>query len=198
MLGRVRALRGVDSRRDALIDLADRGHQLRDVVVLGVVRGTAQVPDDVVADLELAHRPDALDDRTVAFLRPHGIRARPLKVPVGVVGPLDGLVLVVVRVDKPWHDDHAPGIHDVSRRLDLRPHHGDLGPLDQHVGLLEVAYRRVHREHDTALDQNAPTARRAAMPAIEIFRQRGARQSGAGNGARGKPSRARLQEATTR
>ena len=45
MLRGVGALRGVHARGDALTDLGQRGHQLRDVAILRVIRGTSQVPD---------------------------------------------------------------------------------------------------------------------------------------------------------
>jgi hypothetical protein len=154
VLRRVRALRGIDTQGDALIYLADRGHELRDVVILGVVGGAAQVPYGGLRGSNPACGPDVLHDRPVAFLRPLRGHASPLKVAVGDDVPLDGLVLVMVRVDEPRHDDHAAGVDDLGRRVEIRPDRRDFGTLDQDVGLLEVADGRIHRQHGAALEQH--------------------------------------------
>ena len=79
----------------------------------------------------------------------------------------------MMRIDEPRHDDHAGDVDDLRRCLDVWPDGGDLGALDQHIGLLEVADGGIHGQHDTTLQQDTtPRGRVLALAGgTEILRQ---------------------------
>ena len=67
----------------------------------------------------------------------------------------------MVRGDEAGHDDRARAFDDL--RIgggEVGPDRGDLGLVDQDVGLLEVAHPRVEAEHDASPQQDA------ASPAV--------------------------------
>ena len=114
VLGRVIRLRGIRAAGDAFADLAQTGDELGDIAVLGIVRGTPQVPDDVVRVGRIrdpACGPDVLDDRAIGFERP-GAREQA----IGDDASLKRLVLVMVSGDEARHDDRARAVDDESVR----------------------------------------------------------------------------------
>ena len=101
-----------------------------------------------------AGRPDVLNHRPIALLRPGACKQA-----VRDDAPLQRLVLVMVRGDEARHDDRARAIDhfgvgggDVGRDI------GDQLSVDQDVGLLEVAHLRVEAEHDASPQQDAALA----------------------------------------
>ena len=62
----------------------------------------------------------------------------------------DGLILVVVRVDKSRHDDHIGAVDDLAVCAEVRADGLDLGSFDQHIGLFQVAPSRVHGQDHAA------------------------------------------------
>jgi hypothetical protein len=97
-----------------------------------------------------ALRPDLLHDGHVVALWPltaqHAVRDD---------RALNGLVLVMVRVDETGHYDHAVAVHDGGLGgLEVRRDSHDTTAFDQHVCAREVAEFRIHREHRAVLQQN--------------------------------------------
>src|SRR5215472_4414755 len=151
---RVRHLRGVDGRRDPGVGLAQRGHELRDVGVLRLVdRGE-----------------DALDYTLVGLLSVAG-RAED---PVGKNAAQDGLILVMVGIDKAGHDDHPGGVDNGRRRVQVVPDSEDLLAFDQDVPFGEVADLRIEAQYDAAFQQDAVS--RVAFGALQSVERR--RRSG--------------------
>src|SRR5215472_12314968 len=107
---RVRHLRGIDGRRDSGVELAQRGHELRDVGVLRLVdRGE-----------------DALDHTLIGLLSVAG----GAEDPVGKNAAQNGLILVMLGIDKAGHDDRPSGVDNGRRRAQVAPDGEDLFALD--------------------------------------------------------------------
>ena len=71
MRGRVGGLRGIGPARDALSDLTQTSHQLRDVAILGIVWRPPEIPDDGVRggrSNKPARGPDVLDHCPIGFI----------------------------------------------------------------------------------------------------------------------------------
>ena len=65
-------------------------------------------------------------------------------------------VLVMVRVDKARHDDCSGAVDDFGVACgDRWCDFGNSLPVDQDVGLFEVAHPRVEAQHDTAAQENS-------------------------------------------
>ena len=147
----------------------------RDVAVLRIVRSTTQIPDDRVRIHRVrnaASGPDVLDDGPIGLLRPGTCEQA-----VGDDAALQRLVLVMVRRDEARHDDRAGAVDDLGvarghRWRDL----DDLLPVDQDVGLFEVADSRVETEDDAAAQQDAALSP-VADEALEICWRRGTQAS---------------------
>ena len=71
-----------------------------------------------------------------------------------MIDALDSFVLVVVGADEARHHDHAPAVDLPGTGVDVGADCYDLLAFDQHVGLFEIAHRRIEREHDAALQQD--------------------------------------------
>ena len=110
MCGRVRHLRGVDRRRDAGIELVQGGYEFRDVSVFGLIHWSE----------------DALDHPLIGFLAVIG-RAEDA---VRENAAQNGLVLVMMGIDKPGHDDHAAGVQDRGRCIEVASDREDLLSAD--------------------------------------------------------------------
>src|SRR6516164_2554710 len=112
------------------------------------------------------------------------------KQPVGEEAAQYRLELVVVRVDKPGHDDAAARVdHRGAARAQVRSDSKDLFALDQHIGLREVANPRVQRHYRTAANNIAPTRPAAVEGLIPVLRRGRTRreqiQTGSGDPSRG-------------
>jgi hypothetical protein len=67
----------------------------------------------------------------------------------------------MVRVDKARHDDCSGAVDDFGVACEDRwCDFGNSLPVDQDVGLFEVAHPRVEAQHDTAAQENS------ALPAV--------------------------------
>ena len=157
MLRRVRRLRSIGAHGDAIGQLAQAGHELRDVVILRVIRDTPQVPDGWSGRCRSgnpAGRPDLLDDRYIVFRRPIA-SSKIAKKAIGNDCALQRLVLVMMCGDESRHDDHAAHL---GVRTEVGAYRDDLLALDQHVGSFEIADGRIERQYDAVLDQDAAVA----------------------------------------
>ena len=110
---------------------------------------------------------------------------------------------MAVGVDEARDDDPVAGVDHrggIVGERDVRPHLPDLAVLDQHIGAREVADLPVDRQHQAALDENAPRPLQAGKLGIRrrrggALRQRRARQ---GRGTGRQHPGARLQKAAPR
>src|SRR5207247_6996670 len=153
---RVMDLRDVVHRRDTVVELRQSAEQLADVHVLRTVYGGER-------------------EQNVFEIR--GIRARRARAvvdqeAVGEKAAQRGLELVVVRVDEARHDDLAARVDLAGAAgAQVRPDGEDLLALDQHVGLDEVTYRRVHRRDVAAADDVAPASPAAVLRRVVVLRR---------------------------
>ena len=107
--------------------------------------------------------PDVLDNRTVALLRP-----RTREQTIGDDAALQRFVLVMVRGDEPRHDDCSGAVDDFGVACGDRWCDFDNAlPVDQDIGLFEVAHPRVEAQHDTAAQENSALSA-VADQALEI------------------------------
>ena len=171
-------------------------HELTDVEVLGIVGDAAQIPDDVGRVRRIgdpAGRPDVLDHRSIALLRP-----APGKQAVGDQASLECFILVMMRGDEAGHYDRTRAVDDLCIGSEVGGHVGsdsrDHRPVDQDVRFFEVAHARVEAEHGAAAQQDAPFPA-VADEALKIRPGRGT-QAGElrGRGSSDEPGRARLEE----
>ena len=112
---------------------------------------------------DAASGPDVLDNRTVALLRP-----RTREQTIGDDAALQRFVLVMVRGDEARHDDCSGAVDDLGVACgDRWCDFGNSLPVDQDVGLFEVAHPRVEAQHDTAAQENSALSA-VADQALEI------------------------------
>src|SRR5437879_4878460 len=160
MISRVSFLRSIGAHVYAIGQLAQAGHELRDVVILRVIRYTPQVPDGWSGRCRSgnpAGRPDLLDDRYIVFRRPIA-SSKIAKKAIGNDCALQRLVLVMMCGDESRHDDHAARVDHLGVRTEVGAYRDDLLALDQHVGSFEIADGRIERQYDAVLDQDAAVA----------------------------------------
>ena len=169
MLRGVVDLRDVDYPRRAHVDHAERGDQHADICVLGRI-GWRDLGDDVtvVVGIDTTSRQDVAQN---------------------------ALIGMAVGVDEARDDDSVRGIdsHHVGG-CDIGSDLTNLAGLDQHVGVGEMADRRVHGQHQAALEQDAALRSQAgklgigALPALR--RCRGGQSCAGGQARTGLQERA--------
>jgi hypothetical protein len=173
VLGRVADLRDVDDGGGAHIHEAERAQQHAHIGVRGQI-GRREIALDVAVVVRIEH-------------------------PVGQDVAQQALIGVAVGIDEARDHDPVAGVDHrggIVGERDIRPHLADLAVLDHHIGAREVADLPVDRQHQAALDENAPRALQAGKLGIRgrhggALAQRRARQ-GCGTG-RQRPG-ARLQK----
>ena len=126
-------------RRDTAINLAQPAEQFVDVHVLWTVDGHEFAENE----LELVDRPVRLAVVEQQPVREEAAQRR--------------LELVMMCIDEARHDNASPRInHSGAAGAQVGTNGHDFLPLDQHVGLGEIAHLRVHRHHMPAASHIAP------------------------------------------
>src|SRR5215470_1123464 len=154
-------LRDVMHRRDAIIELAEPPEQFVDVHVLRPVNGRELLEDVFEVSPAPAWRARAIDYEN-AVSEPAAQRR---------------LELVVMRIDKAWHDDAAARIdHCSGTGAQIRSNSLDLVALDKDVALREVADLGIHRHHRTATNDVTGPGRAGAWGRTDLRRGRTRRE----------------------
>ena len=151
MLGRRIVVVPVGDRGDAAIDLVERPDQIGDVDIVGPEEG-----------------------------RQPGVHGAEIVGPRPVAGEAAqcGLPGVDMAVDQARHDDHVGGVDhlDFVADCEVDADRGNLGTVDQHVAVFQIADPGIHRDDATPLDQQLRHGMRSVVahgPASLGHRARG-------------------------
>ena len=146
-------LRHIVHSRHAVIELAQATEELVDVNVLRTIHRRELQQNEFEVSRVPARRVGPVIDEN----------------PVGEEAPQHRLELMVMRVDEPGHDNATARVDGRgTASLQVVTDRDDLLALDQHVGLREIADRRVHRHHRTTANDVAPSWLAAVARCVTI------------------------------